>query len=238
LKHTCDAVLAAAALVLAAPLLLIIATAIRLAMGRPILFRDRRAGFRSQPFDCLKFRTMTDARDDHGRRLPDDRRVTRWGQFLRATSLDELPQLVNILRGEMSLVGPRPLTLRYLDRYTPAQARRHDLRPGLTGWAQVNGRDRISWQRKFELDVWYVEHASFRLDAKILLMTVLQLLLPWRDHRITSRVDEDHTEEGKVFAGEGHGPPEPEFSGISTHQVAQSMCSDEASPSQSPCGAT
>jgi len=127
------------------------------------------------PFEVFKFRTMTNSRDADGQLLPDKERLTRFGRFLRASSLDELPELLNVLKGEMSLVGPRPLLMEYLPRYTPAQARRHEVRPGITGWAQVNGRNAITWDRKFELDVWYVDHASLWLDIKILLLTVLKV---------------------------------------------------------------
>jgi len=171
-KRPLDLCLASLLLVALAPLAALVALAIIVFLGRPILFIDRRAGRRGRPFGCLKFRTMSNARDDAGRLLPDEQRRTRLGDWLRATSLDELPQLWNVLRGEMSLIGPRPLAVRYLDRYTPRQARRHEVRPGITGWAQVHGRKSLAWERRFELDVWYVERVSPWLDAKILLATL------------------------------------------------------------------
>lgn len=157
---------------LAWPILLAISLLIRLKLGSPVLFSQQRPGLYGQPFTMYKFRTMRDAADAHGQPLPDSERMTPLGRFLRASSLDELPGLLNVLRGDMSLVGPRPLLVEYLDRYTPQQARRHEVRPGITGWAQVNGRNAISWEQKFELDVWYVENRSFALDLKILWMTV------------------------------------------------------------------
>lgn len=178
LKRPLDVVVASVLLLVLCPLLLLIAAAVWLGLGRPIFFVDRRGGMGSRAFGCLKFRTMTDGKDDEGKQLPDSYRLTTLGRFLRATSLDELPQLWNVLRGEMSLVGPRPLSVAYLDRYTPSQARRHTIRPGITGWAQVNGRDSLSWERKFELDVWYIEHVNWRLDAWILLLTAWQMLWP------------------------------------------------------------
>lgn len=145
-------------------------------MGTPVLFRQQRPGKNGRLFTLLKFRTMTDERDDRGVLLPDQRRLTSLGLFLRRTSLDELPELVNVLRGDMSLVGPRPLLVRYLDRYTPEQARRHEVRPGITGWAQINGRNAISWEQKFRLDVWYVDHHTLWLDLKILAITVWNVI--------------------------------------------------------------
>lgn len=165
-----DVVVAAIVLLLALPLLAGISLGILLTMGRPILFRQRRPGLHGRPFAMHKFRTMVPADDGAGLQS-DTNRVTPLGRFLRNTSLDELPELVNVLRGEMSLVGPRPLLMEYLDRYTPEQARRNEVRPGITGWAQVNGRNAISWEEKFELDVWYVDHWSLRLDLRILVKT-------------------------------------------------------------------
>jgi lipopolysaccharide/colanic/teichoic acid biosynthesis glycosyltransferase len=162
--------------VLISPLILLIALLVRIFLGRPVLFKHQRPGYRGLPFTLYKFRTMRDAVDASGKPLPDAERLTRFGRFLRATSLDELPELYNVLRGEMSLVGPRPLLMQYLDRYTPEQFRRHLTLPGMTGWAQVNGRNNVSWEDKFALDVWYVEHWSFWLDLKILLMTPLKVL--------------------------------------------------------------
>lgn len=146
-------------------------------LGSPVFFRQKRPGLGNRIFELLKFRTMLDARDATGRLLPDARRLTRLGRWLRSTSLDELPELINVLRGEMSLVGPRPLLIEYLPRYSPAQARRHEVRPGLTGWAQVHGRNAISWEQKFQLDVWYVDHQSLWLDLRILALTVQKVLL-------------------------------------------------------------
>jgi lipopolysaccharide/colanic/teichoic acid biosynthesis glycosyltransferase len=164
------------AVVLLLPLLGGIALAIRLTMGRPVLFRQRRPGLHGRPFELLKFRTMLDLRDGRGRALSDVQRLTRLGRLLRNSSLDELPELFNLLRGEMSLVGPRPLLMEYLDRYSPEQARRHDVPPGVTGWAQVNGRNAISWEEKFQLDLWYVDHWSLWLDLRILWLTIGRVL--------------------------------------------------------------
>ena len=149
---------------------------VRFCLGAPVLFRQLRPGLRARPFALLKFRTMTNAVGSDGKLLPDGARLTPFGRWLRSTSLDELPQLLNILKGEMSLVGPRPLLTEYLQRYTPDQARRHEVRPGLTGWTQVRGRNALSWEEKFELDLWYVDHRSFRLDLKILGLTLLRVL--------------------------------------------------------------
>lgn len=162
-------------LAICAPFLALTALSVRLAMGSPILLRQARPGLNGQPFTFLKFRSMTEACDADGRLLPDAQRLTPFGHWLRRSSLDELPQLINVLRGDMSLVGPRPLLMEYLPLYSPRQARRHEVRPGITGWAQVNGRNAISWEEKFEYDVWYVEHQSFALDMKILFMTLARL---------------------------------------------------------------
>lgn len=151
------------------------ALAVRLAMGSPILLRQVRPGLCGQPFTFLKFRSMTEACDADGKLLPDAQRLSPFGSWLRRSSLDELPQLFNVLRGDMSLVGPRPLLMEYLSLYSPRQSRRHEVRPGITGWAQVNGRNAISWEEKFELDVWYVEHQSLMLDLKILFITLARL---------------------------------------------------------------
>ncbi|MCS6840082.1 MAG: sugar transferase [Roseiflexus sp.] len=172
LKRVFDICIASAALIALAPLLLMIAALVRILLGAPVIFRQQRPGLHGKPFTLLKFRSMTDARDADGNLLPDDQRLTRFGRFLRSSSLDELPELINVIRGEMSLVGPRPLLMEYLDRYTPEQMRRHAVRPGITGWAQVNGRNAISWEQKFALDVWYVDHLSFWLDLRILALTV------------------------------------------------------------------
>lgn len=158
------------------PVLIGLALLVRFRLGRPVLFRQHRPGRHGVLFLLLKFRTMTDERDAHGRLRSDAERLTPFGRWLRATSLDELPELVNVLRGEMSLVGPRPLLPQYLERYTPEQARRHEVRPGVTGWAQVNGRNALSWEQKFALDVWYVDHQSLGLDLRILARTLGQVI--------------------------------------------------------------
>lgn len=176
IKRLLDILLSLFALALLLPLLLALAALVRLRLGSPILFRQARPGLGGRPFLMLKFRTMTDARDDQGNLLPDEQRLTRFGKFLRSTSLDELPELFNVIKGDMSLVGPRPLLPRYLDRYTPAQARRHEVRPGITGWAQVNGRNTLTWEERFELDVWYVDHRSLGLDLKILALTLIKVI--------------------------------------------------------------
>jgi sugar transferase EpsL len=165
-----------AGLMLVSPLLLLLALLVRTRLGSPVLFRQERPGLNGRPFRMYKFRTMTDERDLHGNLLPDEQRLTGFGRFLRSTSLDELPELFNVLRGEMSLVGPRPLLMVYLQRYTPEQARRHTVPPGITGWAQVNGRNAITWDEKFRYDVWYVDNRSFLLDLKILWMTLFKVV--------------------------------------------------------------
>jgi sugar transferase EpsL len=177
-KRLVDLVGASVALLLFGPVMLAVAAAVRWRLGSPVLFRQDRPGYRERRFTCLKFRTMRDAVDRHGRPLPDGERLTSLGKFLRRTSLDELPQLFNVLRGEMSLVGPRPLLFDYLPHYSPEQRRRHDCLPGITGWAQINGRNAITWQEKFQLDVWYVDHAGFWLDCWILLRTVGKVIRP------------------------------------------------------------
>ena len=176
MKRAFDVVAAAATLAILAAPMLAIAGAVRICLGKPVLFTQLRPGRHGIPFRLIKFRTMREAFDAEGRALPDEERLTRLGQFLRAASLDELPELWNVLRGDMSLVGPRPLLMEYLPLYTPEQARRHGVRPGITGWAQVNGRNSLSWEEKFELDVWYVDHASFWLDLKIIALTVWKTL--------------------------------------------------------------
>lgn len=163
-------------LALALPLLLLWAL-VRRKLGSPVLFRQVRPGLHGRPFMMVKFRTMTDERGADGELLPDARRLTSFGRFLRATSLDELPELWNVLRGEMSLVGPRPLLMEYLPLYSPEQARRHEVRPGITGWAQVNGRNALSWEERFKLDIWYVDHRSLWLDLRILWLTVRKVLV-------------------------------------------------------------
>lgn len=175
-KRLFDVAIALIVLVLASPILLATAVLVRLRLGSPILFTQQRPGHHGRPFTLIKFRTMTDQRDAHGQLLPDADRLPPFGRFLRATSLDELPELWNVLKGEMSLVGPRPLLMEYLPRYTPEQMRRHEARPGITGWAQVNGRNEASWEEKFARDVWYVDHLSLRLDLAILWRTFWQVL--------------------------------------------------------------
>lgn len=174
-KRVFDIVVAAASLLLLWPLLLAVAALVRVKLGTPVLFRQLRPGLHGKPFEMIKFRTMRDACDAKGNPLPDAQRLTRFGSWLRATSLDELPELWNVLRGDMSLVGPRPLLMEYLPLYNVRQARRHKVRPGITGWAQVNGRNAISWEEKFELDVWYVEHRGLAVDVRILWMTLARL---------------------------------------------------------------
>lgn len=156
---------------------LLIGLAVSVFLGRPVLFRQRRPGLQGTPFTMMKFRSMRDDRDEFGNLLPDHQRLTRFGAFLRSTSLDELPGLWNVVKGEMSLVGPRPLLMEYLPLYTTEQARRHDVRPGITGWAQVNGRNAVSWEEKFAYDVWYVDNRSFLLDVRILWMTIIKVLM-------------------------------------------------------------
>jgi lipopolysaccharide/colanic/teichoic acid biosynthesis glycosyltransferase len=176
LKRVLDLVGAAAGLALTAPAMMAAAAAIRASMGGPVLFKQQRPGLGGKPFYVYKFRTMSDARDERGQLKPDHERLTSIGRFIRATSLDELPQLLNVLKGEMSLVGPRPLLMQYLGRYNARQARRHEMKPGITGLAQVRGRNALSWEEKFEYDVQYVEQWSLGLDARILLETVLKVL--------------------------------------------------------------
>lgn len=175
-KRLFDLVAGTAALVVAAPVMAVVAALVRWRLGPPVLFVQRRPGRHGEPFDLYKFRTLREAYDERGRPLPDAQRMTRLGAVLRATSLDELPELWNVVRGDMSLVGPRPLLPAYLDRYSPDQARRHEVRPGLTGLAQVAGRNALSWERRFELDVWYVDHRTALLDARILLQTVIDVV--------------------------------------------------------------
>jgi lipopolysaccharide/colanic/teichoic acid biosynthesis glycosyltransferase/glycosyltransferase involved in cell wall biosynthesis len=175
-KRAFDCCFSLMALLVLSPLLLVVALLVRLSLGTPILFRQDRPGFKGKLFTCTKFRTMSDARAASGELLPDSQRLTPLGRFLRSTSLDELPELTNVLRGEMSLVGPRPLLPQYLDRYTPEQMRRHEMRPGITGWAQINGRNNPSWEQKFAYDIWYVENHSFWLDVKILALTLWKTL--------------------------------------------------------------
>lgn len=175
-KRLLDVVGSGLALLVALPAMAIVALLVWVTLGRPVLFRQQRPGRHGQPFTIFKFRTLTEEHDESGRLLPDEQRLTRLGRILRGTSLDELPELMNVLKGDMSIVGPRPLLTRYLDRYTPEQARRHEVKPGLTGWAQVHGRNCLDWEEKFALDVWYVDNLSLWLDFKIVVLTGLTLL--------------------------------------------------------------
>ena len=175
-KRTFDVIVSLAGLIVAGPVLLIVALLVRIFLGSPVLFRQQRPGLNAQPFEILKFRTMTDAVGADGQLLPDKDRLTAFGRFLRSSSLDELPELWNVLKGEMSLVGPRPLLMEYVPLYDETQMRRHKMRPGITGWSQVNGRNAIGWDKKFALDVWYVDNQSMRLDLKVLFMTVASLV--------------------------------------------------------------
>lgn len=175
-KRLLDVALAIPGLVLLSPLLASLGLLVRATLGSPVLFRQRRVGLGGEPFTLVKLRSLTDARDAAGALLPDADRLTVLGRFLRSSSLDEVPELINVLKGEMSLVGPRPLLVRYLDRYTAQQARRHHVKPGITGWTQVNGRNALTWEQKFALDVWYVDHLSLWLDLKIMLLTMWKVL--------------------------------------------------------------
>lgn len=177
IKRLFDIVVSLTALILLSPVLLVVAIQVRRKLGSPVLFRQIRPGLRGKPFEMIKFRTMRDAIDANGKPLPDAERLTAFGRMLRSTSLDELPELWNVLKGDMSLVGPRPLLMEYLHLYDQRQASRHNVKPGVTGWAQVNGRNAISWEQKFEYDAWYVEHQSFFLDLKILWLTVKKVLV-------------------------------------------------------------
>lgn len=175
MKRSFDIIVSLLTLIILSPIIGVTALLIRSKIGSPVLFKQQRPGFYEKPFYVYKFRSMTDERDRNGELLPDDVRLTSFGRVVRKLSLDELPQLLNVLKGDMSFVGPRPLLMEYLPLYNKRQASRHDARPGITGWAQVNGRNAISWEEKFELDVWYVENWSFWLDIKILFMTVLKV---------------------------------------------------------------
>lgn len=177
MKRLLDIVVSASMLLLLGPLILVLALLIRVKLGGPVLFRQIRPGLHARPFEMIKFRSMRDATDTAGNPLPDDQRLTRFGRLLRAASVDELPEFWNVLKGEMSLVGPRPLLMEYLPLYDSMQRRRHEVRPGITGWAQINGRNAISWVEKFRLDVWYVDHRSFWLDMKILALTLKKVLI-------------------------------------------------------------
>ena len=177
MKRIIDFCAAAVVFSFAFPVMLLIGVLIRLRLGAPVIFVQTRPGLHGKPFNMLKFRSMLDAADKDGNPLPDEQRLTRFGRILRSTSLDELPGLINVLKGDMSLVGPRPLLMEYLPLYSAEQSRRHEVRPGITGWAQVNGRNAISWEDKFKLDVWYVDNRSFWLDIKILFLTVKKVFV-------------------------------------------------------------
>ncbi|HIF9179483.1 TPA: sugar transferase [Photobacterium damselae] len=177
MKRCFDVITSVLALLILSPIIVLVAYKIRKNLGSPVLFRQTRPGLNGKPFDMIKFRSMKDAEDKAGNPLPDSERLTPFGAKLRSTSLDELPELWNVLKGDMSLVGPRPLLMEYLPLYSPEQARRHDVRPGVTGWAQINGRNAISWEEKFRLDVWYVDNQSLWLDIKILFLTVKKVFV-------------------------------------------------------------
>ena len=176
MKRGMDIVIALIGLAVMAIPMMLLSFLIALKLGRPVMFRQIRPGLNAKPFQMIKFRTMTDERDDGGNLLPDEIRLTSFGKFLRSTSLDELPELWNVLKGEMSIVGPRPLLIEYLEHYDEVQMRRHEVRPGITGWAQVNGRNAISWSDKFALDVWYVDNQSLFLDLRILFLTIQKVI--------------------------------------------------------------
>jgi len=195
-KPLLDRVLALALLILLTPVLAIVAISVQMLLGSPVIFRQKRPGLGGSVFTLFKFKTMHERTDEHGRLLPDGARLTTFGKLLRSTSLDELPELVNVLKGEMSLVGPRPLLCEYLQRYSGDQNRRHEVKPGITGWAQVNGRNSLQWEERFRLDVWYVDHCSAWLDVKILCMTVWKTLLR-----------QDISETGEATAREFMGSP-------------------------------
>ena len=177
MKRLLDIIISLSALILLAPLYAIIGYKVKKNLGSPIFFKQTRPGLQAQPFDMIKFRTMKDATDASGNLLPDSMRMTAFGKMLRSSSLDELPELWNVLKGDMSLVGPRPLLMEYVPLYNQEQARRHEMRPGITGWAQINGRNNISWNDKFKLDVWYIDNQSLLLDLKILLLTVKKVII-------------------------------------------------------------
>jgi lipopolysaccharide/colanic/teichoic acid biosynthesis glycosyltransferase len=195
-KRLMDYAFAVPGLVLLSPVLLVVAVLVRIFHGSPVIFRHTRPGYHGRPFTLVKFRTMRDLHGPDGALLADEIRLTRLGRFLRTTSLDELPELFNVLRGEMSLIGPRPLLMRYLGRYTAEQARRHDVLPGITGWAQVNGRNNVSWDEKFRLDVWYVDHRSFALDLQILARTIWKVVM-------REGINEPGNATAREFMGEG-----------------------------------
>jgi sugar transferase EpsL len=176
IKRFFDLVIAVILLIVLSPILFLIGFFVRMKIGSPVLFCQERPGLYGKPFIIYKFRTMTNEGDEEGNLLPDRERLTRLGRFLRKTSMDELPELFNVIKGEMSIVGPRPLLMQYLDRYTHEQARRHEVKPGITGWAQINGRNAITWEQKFEHDLWYVDHQSLSLDLKIIALTIWKIL--------------------------------------------------------------
>jgi len=176
IKWFLDIFVSAVGLLFLSPFMIVAALMVRVILGSPVLYKQVRPGLFGKPFTIYKFRTMTDKKDTHGNLLPDNERMSSLGLYLRAISLDELPELFNVIKGDMSIVGPRPLLMQYLDRYTPEQARRHDVKPGLTGWAQINGRNAVSWEEKFKLDVWYVDNRSLWLDIQIILKTVVKVL--------------------------------------------------------------
>ncbi|MGD0077240.1 MAG: sugar transferase [Sedimentisphaerales bacterium] len=176
LKRLLDVILSATGLLVISPLLATLAVLVRLKLGSPVLFQQQRPGLGGKAFVIYKFRTMTDQRDAAGHLLPDEQRLPAFGRFMRSTSFDELPELLNVLKGDMGIVGPRPLMMKYLNRYTPEQARRHEVKPGITGWAQINGRNAISWEDKFKLDIWYVDNWTILLDIKIILKTIWMVI--------------------------------------------------------------
>ncbi|MBU8785626.1 MULTISPECIES: sugar transferase [Bacillus] len=188
-KRFFDLVSAIVLLLVLSPAMLLVACIIRWKIGSPVLFRQTRPGLNGKPFTLYKFRTMTDERDEAGNLLSDEKRLTKTGKLIRKTSLDELPQLINVIKGDLSLVGPRPLLMEYVPLYTKRQWRRHEVRPGITGWAQINGRNKVTWEEKFELDVWYVDHRSFFLDLKIIMLTIGKVMKSEgvsQDHHVTA----------------------------------------------------
>ena len=214
MKRTVDLLIAGAALLLLFPLLILLAAMIRIELGSPVFFRQSRPGLQCKPFAILKFRSMTDKHDAAGNLLPDSARLTPFGAFLRRASLDELPELFNVLKGEMSLVGPRPLLLEYLPYYTPTENRRHEVRPGITGWAQIHGRNYLSWQERLAHDVWYVDHQSLRLDLYILWRTFWQVIrregvAADPDSAETDLRDERSSKNRTLRAGELLATPDP-----------------------------
>ena len=200
-KRIFDIFLSVVLLLLLFPLMGLVALLVWCAMGRPIFFKQTRPGYLGKPFELYKFRTMADRRDRDGRQLPDAQRLTVVGNLLRKTSLDELPELFNVFKGDMSFVGPRPLLMEYLERYTPQQARRHEVKPGITGWAQVNGRNAISWQDKFKFDVWYVDHCNIWVDIKIILLTFYKMIIREGINQPGQATAEEFMGENKLVTG-------------------------------------